>query len=98
MPCGATHCPQVSSSIQLLFQGLKFSFKGSGNYARFILEYAQVWSYQEYHKYLECCERVISGADARSRNALVAFKEVSHTAFFPRPAKVDAVSCDCMNN
>ena len=72
----------VSSSVQLLFQGLKFSFEGSGIFARFISEYEQVWSYQEYHKSLEGCERVIGGADARSRNALVTFKEVSHTAYF----------------
>ena len=38
-----------------------------------------MWSYQEYHKSLEGCERVISGADARFRNALVTFKEVSDT-------------------
>ena len=88
----------VSSSIQLLFWGLKFSFGVSGIFARFISEYGQVWSYQEYHKSLEGCERVISGADARCRNALVTFKEVSHTAFSPRSAKVDAVSCDRMNN
>ena len=60
-------------------------------------EYEQLWSYQEYHKTLEGCERVISSADHRSRNALVTIKEVSHTAFFPRPAKVDAVFCDCIN-
>ena len=36
----------VSSSIQLLFQGLKFSFEGSGIFARCISEYGQVWSYQ----------------------------------------------------
>ena len=73
----------VSGSIQLLFQGLKFSFQESGIFARFISAYERVWSYQEYHKSLEGCERVISGADDRSRNALVTFKEVSHTAFFP---------------
>ena len=62
----------VSSSIQLLFQSLKFSIEGSGIFARFISEYEQVWSYRE-----------CSGADARSRKALVTFKEVSHTAFPP---------------
>ena len=36
---------------------------------------------QEYHRSLKGCERILSGADARSRNALVTFK-VFYTAVF----------------
>ena len=44
---------------------------------------------QKYHKSLEGCERILSGADARSRNALVTF----HTAVFPLVlSKIDVVS------
>ena len=42
---------------------------------------------QAYHKSLECFEKILSGADARTRNALVTFKEVFHTAVSPSSRK-----------
>ena len=81
MPFGAinalspTMSSLVSSSIQLLFQGSSIPSRD-----RVFLPDLSQNMCRCGHK---GCERMLSGADARSRNALVTLREGFHTPVFP---------------
>ena len=67
---------------------LEVFLRGIGLFCQIYLRICAGAVIQESHKSPEGCQRILSSADAKSRNALVTFKEVFHTTVLLVPLRL----------